>query len=142
MGAQSLEHDVRCLGTHADDGFALIRDVERVEPENLGGGANYRGHGYRGLFDEYAHSALLSHLRERAGQATTGWIFHRADRSLTGIEGQTDQLVERGHVRPKVSVQAKAAAHGHQRYTMVTDRPRDDDAIPRSEARVRYHRLG
>ena len=62
------------------DQLALVRDVERVDAEDLAGGVDRRAHGQRALVEDDREPGRLGELVERGREPAPGRVAHPAQR--------------------------------------------------------------
>jgi len=99
-------------------------------------------HGNLRLVDLNPDSGALRQFVQRSGDATASWIAKYMDRTARR-QHRRDQTAERRAIADKGRFELQALPLGHDRQTMVTDRPAEDDHITRAGAPGRdIHALG
>ena len=90
MRVQDLDQFVRELRRDADDRLPFVGDVQRIDAEDLAGGAHGLGQRHLHLVQHHTYAALLGHLVQRAGEAAARRVLHGVDAVADRVERARD----------------------------------------------------
>ena len=138
--AQRAQRRLRRLGSDEGDQLALVRDVHRVDPEDLGGARHRRLDRHVGLAHDHRHAGRPRQLVEHRGHTAAGGVAHAAQLLARGVQQRVDRRPQRARVRLHRRVELELPAREHDRRPVVADRPRDEDAVARAQVRRRQLR--
>ena len=120
-GTHRREHGVGVLRRNDGDQLALIRQIQRIEAEDLARAAHWIAYRYGALADMDANAGGVGEFVQYGRNTTTRCV---AQASYGGADGQHggDQAVERLAVAGHVSLQRELIARDQDRDAVVAER--------------------
>ena len=126
--AQPLERVAGRLRRDDRDELALVRDVERVDAEDLAGADDLRPERQRGLLERDGERRSRGELVQRRRQAAARRVAQPAQR-LAELEQRRGELVHRRRVALELDLERELAAGDHHRHAVVAERARDEHPV-------------
>src|ERR1051326_980497 len=127
--AQDVDELAGGLPGHAAERLPFVCHVQRIDAEDLAGGAHRVRERHLHLVQHHADAALLRHLVQRAGEAAARRVFHRVDAVADRVERGGDERVDRRDVGAEGAPQREAVPRRPAREAVVADRAGDDDLV-------------
>ena len=123
MGAQDLQRAVGVALGHKGGESAFAGDLQRIEAENLTGGADVFADGDELLLDVQGKVGGFGDFVEHAGQAAAGEVAQAVDFNA-GAQELENGLGERGGIAFDGALERQPFADGHDRHAVAARRRR------------------
>ena len=133
MCTKRTERGVRLIGRNDRHQLALVRDMQRIEPQNFARPAHGSAHRHALLIDGDRHPRTMRDLVQCRGHTAARRILDRA-RIGRGAQQRRDDLVQRRAIALDAGLEFQRFTRQHHRHPMIADVAADEHDVARRDA--------